>query len=60
MEEYQRLYIHRKLKEETEKEDRELRGTIRAYIRHSMRKFGATDQDTEDRERWRNLSKGNL
>ena len=28
MEEYQRLYIHGKLKEETEEEDRELRGTI--------------------------------
>jgi len=36
------------------------RATWNYNIQQSMRKFGVTDQDTEDRERWRSLIKGYL
>ena len=45
-------------------ERRNRRGRQRATwyynIQQAMRKFGVTEQDTEDRERWRRLIKGNL
>ena len=36
------------------------RATWNYNIQQSMRKFEVTDQDTEDRERWRSLIKGNV
>ena len=36
------------------------RATWDHNVQQAMRKFGITDQDTEEREEWRNLFKGNL
>ena len=48
----------------TWKIERNRRGRPRAMwyynVQQAMRKFGVTDQDTKEREQWRNLIKGNL